>query len=189
MKRARSVTRTYKKKRTTSVPRLLPIEWKEFIGESSTTVPSGTPGTPGYSYNILANTIAQGTGVRQRIGQQIRIKKIEIIGTWGDVLNLPQCASLVNFKQQVGAPNTSEHVGPFPLRANCDLIQFAMQDSTGGNTYRFVWNLPGYGRLVRFDPDSQTVVGDFNPQLLLTNPNATAATNNVRYIRVTFSDM
>lgn len=182
-------TSTSKRRKTTYVYKSARIEWKEAVGANNTVVPAGTPANPGSLYINLLNAITQGTGPNSRIGNRIRVKKIEIMGSWGDDRDLPLYAALVNFKQQVGAPAANEQQGPFPLRDNCDTWAYSMKDNVFAQTYRFVKTFPGYGRMARFDRDSQTVVGDFNPQLMLTNPNTTGSSNNLLYIRITYSDL
>lgn len=187
----RGTTSLAKRRKTTTCCAYTKVkpEWKELVAANNTVIAAGTPANPGALYINLLNAITQGVGPNQRIGNRIRVKKIEIAGSWGDDYPLPTYAALVNFKQQVGAPAANEQLGPFPLRDNCDTYQYAMKDNVLAQTYRFVKIFPGYGRVARFDRDAQTVVGDFNPQLMITNPNAVPTNNQLVYIRVTFSDI
>lgn len=177
-----------KRRKYAYVPRSIRSELKEASAGQTLTIPAGTVAAPGFTNIILASNVTQGTGINQRIGNRIYVKRIEVCGTWGSVGTFPYSASLINYKQQVGLPGAGEINGPYPLLDNADLMAYKLQDSGSGLTFKFVKTFPGQGKLLRYDRDAGTVVGEFNPQVQFTNPNAVGSTNAAIWTRFIFTD-
>lgn len=147
-------------------------------------IPSG-----GHIYTSLANGIAQGSDVNQRIGNRIKVKKIEVVGNYGNAgAGLIGAALCWNLSQQATFSSVTDRVGVWPWKDNAIVYSYATVGQQGGSTaFRFQKTFPGLGKEVRFDKDAQVPLD--HPTLLLTNDTAAASSGTAWNFRVWYTDI
>lgn len=178
MKRSRSLSCVRRKRmRIAPVPR---PEVKEYIGSGALAVPAFS-----FSFSNLVLGLAAGTGPGQRIGNKIRMKSIEVYGSFGPTLALPITATLFNSKS-VTAFNSVDFNGPLVFEDSGSNYAVALSGQSGGNTFRFTKTFPG-GKILTFDKDTGNPT-HHAPAVLFTNPGAVASSSGIIWWRIKFTD-
>lgn len=174
-----------KKAKTTKVSKPMTYckpELKEYIGNSNGNVPANA-----LKSLIIAGSIVQGTGPNQRIGNKIRIKSIDVIGTYTSNAGFttPLYAIFGSLKD-IAAAGSPE--GPFYTTDVATLWDWDQYDPLAKNTYCFRKTFAGAGYEVRYDPITQLPQGDHDPRVVINNLAGVLVNGNNIYLRVRYYD-
>lgn len=180
----RRSTRSMAIPRTVVTPRSTEI--KEFIFGNSSVI-----GANSFVLVTPSSLITQGTTFSQRIGNRIRIKSIEIAGTFGAQAAgaAPITATFFN-AHSATAYTLVDYQGPFIYDETGSAYpgQIAInQLGDNDNTYMLEKYWAGAGVIQRYDKDSGNVVSN-TPQLMLQNPSAVNSSGQIVWIKIRFYD-
>lgn len=136
---------------------------------------------------ILANSIVQGTGPSQRIGNKIRIKSIDVIGTYTSNASVttPLYAIFGSIKEVASSASPE---GPFYTTDQASLWAWDQYDPLAKNTFAFRKTFPGSGYEVRYDPVTQQVQGDRDPRVVINNLYGPLLNGNNIFLRIRYYD-
>jgi len=139
--------------------------------------------------NAIESAAGEGVSTDQRVGNKIRIKSIEVIGTFGTATNNNvQTATFFMAKPRTTGLVSTNFQGPFLRHDDGTTYGMFINDSAGGgNVFRFTKRFPGLGKEQRFDKDTGNAVGDI-PYLRLTT-GTTATVGMTFWYRIIFYDV
>lgn len=159
-------------------------ELKEFLGTDLNQVnPSNR------KWVELINGILQGTNIKSRIGQRIRVKSIEVYVVYGSDIGNPLTCTFGDLKAASATPlsSTGEIAYPFVAHDSMETFAWGSQDRDR-ETFRFKKVFPGMGREYKYDRDTNNLIGDRNPVLMINNPNVVITTDHYVAWKVLYYD-